>query len=331
MEGVKTMGKGKRTFIENRLIEKVKRKTEQGNKDNISRTEFYQNYYMKHQEISWAFLASMVSRNAGWNMTDLESKTFSKLIDAPYRNLLFLVYERANWLIFADAFPQLQVYALSKRYKKPYFYLLDEFSVSTFMQNEWLHFWKTHNKDRLCTALIINEQHVIQQPVLEQPIFKKHVFHSLPYFFEDLFHFSTVLFPTIKGELYGFSVENFQNVSERIELGKKLKWLLIDSQHKQSFFHFALAVSHTGSRNDYQQFGIKGKKTPLLRSTYPVIPHERFYKEDWYYSKVDVTSYFKALPKLSHYHITDWYRKKENELKRLAFISSLLKKGKNLF
>ncbi|RBW69434.1 DUF2515 family protein [Bacillus taeanensis] len=324
------MDRGKRTWLEKRLVEKVKRETEKRNKDNISRTVCYQNYYMKHQEISWSFLASMVSRNAGWNMTDLESKSFSKLIDQPYRNLLFLVYERANWLIFADAYPQLLIYALSKRYKKPYFYLLDDFFVSSFMKNEWLHFWNNHNKERLCTALIINEQHVIQQPVIEHPILKKRVFHSFSFFFEELFHFSTVLFPTLKGELYGFCVKNFQEVSERIELGKKLKWLLIDSGHKQSFFQFALATSHTGSRRDYQQYGVKGEKTPILRSTYPVIPHERSYRKDWYRAHIDAVHYFKPLSPLDYYHVTDWYEKKENQIKKLAFFYSAFKKGRDI-
>lgn len=40
--------------------------------DNISRTVFYDQFYLKHKEIVWGYLASFVSRNAGWNMTDLE-------------------------------------------------------------------------------------------------------------------------------------------------------------------------------------------------------------------------------------------------------------------
>ncbi|GAA3327359.1 hypothetical protein GCM10020331_066980 [Ectobacillus funiculus] len=48
------------------------------NRDNISRTHAYKEYYLRNCEIRWSFLASMVSRNAGWNMTDLEGKYYPK-------------------------------------------------------------------------------------------------------------------------------------------------------------------------------------------------------------------------------------------------------------
>ncbi len=35
------------------------------------------------------------------------------------------------------------------------------------------------DKNRLTTALIINEQNVIQTPVIEHPVYRKKVFHSL--------------------------------------------------------------------------------------------------------------------------------------------------------
>ena len=62
------------------IIHNIKKKTEIANVDNISRTQSYQEYYLRNSEIRWAFLASMVSRNAGWNMTDLEGRYYATVL-----------------------------------------------------------------------------------------------------------------------------------------------------------------------------------------------------------------------------------------------------------
>ncbi|UTW69708.1 DUF2515 family protein [Anaerobacillus sp. HL2] len=62
------------------IVETIKLKTDVGNKHNISQTIFYDQFYLKHKEIIWAYLASFVSRNAGWNMTDLEGEIFKGTI-----------------------------------------------------------------------------------------------------------------------------------------------------------------------------------------------------------------------------------------------------------
>ncbi len=146
--------------------------TKKHNADNISRTKAYQNFYMQYPEMKWALLASMVSRNAGWNMTDLHLSPFRKILSTKQRNRLFMTYERANWLIFSDAYPQLLTYALSIHYNQPLFHLLSRFRVSRFMKKEWDYFWKHSDRNRLMTALIINEQNVIHSPVIKQDYFQ---------------------------------------------------------------------------------------------------------------------------------------------------------------
>ncbi len=306
------------TKDEKLLIEQIKRKTEKGNADNISRTVLYNEFYMKHKEVIWAYLASFVSRNAGWNMTDLEGEIFSKLIPKPYREILFLTYERANWLIFSDAYPQLLLYEASKKVGEPLFHLLKCFHVSKFMEKEWIKFWNEKDVERLCTALIINEQNVIQKPVIQDPYYHDKVFGSLPFVIEDLLHFSTVIFPTLEGRLFGYSVHGFTKVKNRIELGKRLAWLLFHAEEKHQIRSFALKVEHTGSRFDYEQFveKIHRKRTPSLRTTYPVINHHRTNFNDWYHKKnaKKISGYMDRTKGIKNYDLTDWYYKKQRQL-----------------
>lgn len=305
---------------EEKHIAKIHRATEKGNRDNISRTSSYEKYYFRHPEIEWALLAAMVSRNAGWNMTDLKNQTYRTLLSGTYRQQLFATYERANWLIFADAFPQLLVYSLSKRKNRPLFHLLKAFSVSVFMEAEWMRFWNTKDRRRLAWALVINEQHLIQKPVLEHPFYKEKVFQSIPFRLQDWLHFNTVIFPTTDGRLFGFSVHNFRRVKERITLGKRLHWLLFTAPEHKLFRAFILKQPHTGSRYDYEQFISRRKvkdQSPPLRFIYPVITHKKRNDTDWYFPGKRIAPFFRPVRIPKRYHVTDWYLDKREQLHEL--------------
>ena len=298
------------------LISHINQVVAKGNVDNISRTQYYYRYYVQNPEIEWSFLASMVSRNAGWNMTDLEGVYFPKVLPHSLREQMFHTYERANWLIFLDAFPQLMLHELSKRYNSSLFYLLKYFHVSEFMQREWQIFWETKDRKRLMNALIINEQNVIQKPVISHPFYKRKIFHSLPFLVQDWFHYSAVLFPTISGNLYGFSVHDFTDVNARIKLGKKLAWLLFHPDYYHAFKQFSERTEHTGSRIDYEQFvGMgKDKETPFLRMAFPIIQHHRSDVSDWYRGEQQTKKWFKPIRTPKKYQITEWYVKKQKHL-----------------
>lgn len=94
------------------LIGQIQDITRQLNVNNITRTATYGAYYRRHPEIEWAFLGHMVSRNGGWNMTDLRGEPHSRLLSDTERNLYFQFLERGNWLIFQDAYPQ--IYCMRK-------------------------------------------------------------------------------------------------------------------------------------------------------------------------------------------------------------------------
>ncbi|KYG31479.1 DUF2515 family protein [Priestia endophytica] len=312
---------------EQEIVDYIIKETEKANIDNISRTEAYYAYFKRHKEIEWAFLASMVSRNAGWNMCDLEGAYFSFALKKNLRKRLFLTYERANWLIFKDAYPQLLLYELSKKKKKSLFSLLSKFDVHSFMEEEWTRFWEEGKKKRLVHALVVNEQHIIQQPVISHPVYQKRVF-SRPFFkLQEMLHFSSVLFPTIQGELYGLSVYNFLKVEERIELGVKLSELLFHRELFTLFDDFASSTPHTGSRYDYEQyFRERGKiATPHLRSTFRPVAHHETQRDKWVESKEKLERWLVDTPLVEIVNITRWYKKKQRTLHFYMLVEGKMK------
>lgn len=304
------------------IVSHIVNTTKNKNYDNISRTKAYENFYQKHPEIKWALLASMVSRNAGWSMTDLQGNWLRKALSIEQRSLLFMTYERANWTIFHDAYPQLLLYEWSKKQKKPFFHLLKEFQVSRFMELEWLRFWHENKIDRLMTALIINEQNVIQHPIINNKKYKSHVFKTIPYKIQERFHFSTVVFPILNGRLFGFSVSNFNQLKNRINLGKRLAWLLFYAGLYEQFVTFSRIVPHTGSRYDYEQYFPEKRKreTPLLRTTYPIVSHTLDEKrKDWFHGQ-NTEMWFKEKKIPNNYELTEWFKHKQDQLHLLTLL-----------
>ncbi|UYZ20539.1 DUF2515 domain-containing protein [Mesobacillus jeotgali] len=314
------------TDHEAEVLQKIRQETHEKNLDNISRTRAYLDFYLDYPEMIWSFLASMVSRNGGYNMCDLEGDWFPQFLDPPIRLRLFLTYERANWLIFRDAYSQLLLYSYSTKKSTPMFHLLKFLDVSSFMEREWQIFWEHGDKKRLLTALIINEQNVIHNPVIRHPLYTKRVFNTLMFSFEDYLHFSTVLFPTCDGELYGASVNGFKSVSKRINLGKRLASILFDNRYYPLFLEFAVHTEHTASRHDYEQYfpGNKKRDTPFLRCTYPIIQHHFREQGDWFKERRYHKKWFSQ--KINHrhpVHLTGWYKKKQKQLHALISLKEL--------
>lgn len=310
---------------ENELIELIKLETIRNNSDNISRTIAYQDYFFRVKEIHWSFLASMVSRNAGYNMTDLENQSYINGLSIKQRKQLYLTYERANWIIFSDAFPQLLLFEYSIKQNKPLFYLLKFFSVSSFMEIEWEKYWTDRDHERLVYSLIINEQNMIEKPVIHDEYFKHEVFDTISYKLQEQLKLSSVIFPNIYGELYGLSVFDFQEINKRIQIGKQLYSILFHDAIHESFCEFAQHTIHTGSRNDYEELvGITKSDNPKLRDVYPVIPHKRTAKYDWYSQSVIPPEWYKVE------HYSDEFKFKEKFLMKQELMNSLLKM-KSLF
>lgn len=304
---------------ERKIIHSIKGLVKQNNTDNLSRTEAYLRYYQENKTIKWSFLAHMVSRNAGWNMCDLKGKWFSKIIGKQKRDFLFQTYEKANWLIFQDAYPQLLLYQYSTKKEKPMFHLLKFFQVSQFMEQEWRNYWYSQDHVRILLALIINEQNIIQKPVIENSFYKKHVFRTFLFSFQDWFHYSCVLLPTVHGELFGASVNGFRSVDKRIDLGKRLVSILFHESLYSYFYEFAINTNHTGSRDDYEQYLQKKASsfTPQLRLAFPIVHHRMEPLKDWSKQKKLKLKWFKTT--IHHRHpvvLTSWYKRKQKKLHR---------------
>ncbi|SEM77246.1 DUF2515 family protein [Paenibacillus sp. OV219] len=245
------------TKDERALIHRILHETEQANRNNVTRTEAYRAVYFRCQELHWALLAHVVSRNGGWNMTDLQGDLLPRLLDDGHRKDTFLLLERVNSLIFQDAYPQLLLYEASCKAGRELFDLLPAFQVSAFMKPVWSQFWRRKNSALLTTALIVNEQHVIEEPIIQSPYFKQHVLGQPSFLFQSPLQTNAVFMPYctpggLDKKLAGLILEDFSSLPERIEFGKRLYAILFGVPEVSTGVHaFVRAVPHTGSRADY--------------------------------------------------------------------------------
>jgi hypothetical protein len=269
------------------ILQEIKEKTVHNNCNNITRTMAYYYFYLEHPELEWALLAHMVSRNAGWSMTDLKGEWLPRLFTPKECNDYFLFIERANWLIFQDAYPQLLLYALSKDRGTNFFHLLPYLHVSRFMEIMWNDFWMKRNVARICTALIINEQNYIEKRVIEKKTYGAPIFADIKFFLQDLLDLNMLILPTYDGEkmvLYGSQVHAFPDLNHRINLGKKLYRLLFSKEVLPGLLAWCKLTGHSGSREDYmpQIFCSKkntgwGKYEPRLKDLSLLPQAQRLY------------------------------------------------------
>ncbi|WP_410489374.1 DUF2515 domain-containing protein [Bacillus sp. DTU_2020_1000418_1_SI_GHA_SEK_038] len=240
---------------EKSLIQRIYDRTSLLNKNNITRTKAYLDFYNRFPEIHWAFLAHMVSRNGGWNMTDLKGSFLARLLTKKEAASFFAFLERGNWLIFQDAFPQFLIYEESLKGGKNLFHLLPHLHISSFMEPIWNHFLYHHDPYILTMALVINEQSYLEERVLKHPAFKKNVFNTLEFMLQDFLSMNHILFPYIENgklKLIGQTLHHFEILHERILLGKRLYAVLFGNNERYLLVKkWADEHPHTGSRKDY--------------------------------------------------------------------------------
>lgn len=238
------------------FLHQVRTTTMQFNVNNVTRTKAYLDFYCRYPEIHWAFLGHMVSRNGGWNMTDLKGDLLSRLMNENSKHAFFAFLERGNWLIFQDVYPQFLLYAESLRRNRNLFYLLPYLNISVFMEVIWNHFWRNQDCYILAIALIVNEQSYLEKRVVQNPTFQDQVFTTLEFVLQDILSFNHILFPFAggkgKSELIGLTLHRFSSLHERIMLGKRLYNLLFaDYGQMNKILRWAVDQPHTGSRKDY--------------------------------------------------------------------------------
>jgi hypothetical protein len=240
------------------LVEQIKDKTAVLNVNNVTRTMAYLDFYLHFPEIQWAFLGHAVSRNGGWNMTDLKGDMLAALLSEQKRKDFFHFLERGNWLIFQDAYPQFLLYAESIRRKKPLFYLLPHLGVSMFMEVAWKDFWERGDCYTLAIAQVINEQSYLEERVVKNAVYKEKVLYTFEFLLQELLSFNHILFPHYDPDhesetaVAGITLDYFGSLHERIILGKRLYDLLFaDRRMWRKVLKWCIRRRHTGSRKDY--------------------------------------------------------------------------------
>ncbi len=319
------------TQLDRRLVAEIRKKTSKVNRNNVTRTKAYFDFYKRHPEIHWSFLAHLVSRNGGWNMTDLKGSILKEVLSNDAQNDFFSFLERANALIFHDAYPQLLLYEASKKRNKNLFYLLPKLHVSRFMRPFWNEFFE-HKKSQLLTvALIINEQHYIEKRVVQHPSYKEKVLNNIIFKLQDVLQFTYVLFPFVTSKnqtrLAGVTVSDFANIRHRIEIGKKLYCLLFGIENLYNdISKFTLKMQHTGSRNDYwtnmftknsheklnmTSLSCRPKKpiahSPILVDVWQDVSHTFTDNEDWFQPGNEITSFFSTTVTPASFDLTMQY------------------------
>ena len=254
------------TGEEREIYERIMEQTEQHNRNNVTRTAAYLEVFRRTEELHWAFLAHMVSRNGGYSMTDLRGEPISRSMEGRWeRERFFDFLERANWLIFGDAYPQLLLYEESKRTGRPLFHLLPHLNVSRFMGVIWERFWQTRDSKLLTLALINNEQNFIESRVVQNPEYQG-VVQSFEFQAQTFLQLTHVVFPFLDDrvqpnaesdaqsdvQLAGVKVKSFQLLSERIDTGRHLYGILFGvPEVLAGVKRWAYQTPHTGSRADY--------------------------------------------------------------------------------
>lgn len=320
---------------EEEIIRKIKAVTAAGNKNNETRTHSYLEFYLRHPEVHWAFLAHMVSRNGGWNMTDLKGSLVGDLLGRDKKELFFLFLERSNAFIFYDAFPQLLLYEESKRANRPLFHLLPAFHVSSFMRPLWEWFYQSGNSRLITVGLIINEQNYIEKRVIQNPLFKANVLDSPEFSLQELFGFTEVLFPHESGRgvrLAGLTVRDFSNVQERIQIGKRLYGILFENRKVfNGVLSFARGVPHTASRADFWGDIFSKSKSDLLKIYSPELKaawkdrsHQFHDKSDWFVD-LSVSEELKSILLPKKYDETAHYAHNLARLTAIDIAKNLLK------
>ncbi len=298
--------------LEEGILDHIRKLTSTLNRNNLTRTKAYLDYYLRHPEIHWSFLAHMVSRNAGWSMTDLKGDWLPRLLREDEANTFFQFLERGNWLIFQDAFPQLLLFEEGKERGKNLSHLLPHLQVSRFMQANWNYYIETQDSHLLSVALIINEQNYIESRLIQDPYYQEQVLSTLQFKLQDILSLNQILFP-FQGErrvpnLVGQTLHQFASLHERIELGKRLyKILFMDDLNREKVKEWASQHAHTGSRKDYwfhlfsdvkdsvpgmpyirrlEGCSLKNRTlriySPKLPQAWPDLKHKPAGKEDWY-------------------------------------------------
>lgn len=255
-------GLGSAAFLEASL-----RELDARNRDNVTRTESYLELYAYTREnppdLPWLLMAHLVSRNGGYMMSDVAESiargggafTHEALVS------LFAMLERANFLIFYDAWHHVLLHLLGRsREASPV-------RVTRFAREAWVRYESAPEardpagaEKQLVRDLVTNEQNFIERRVVHAPRFAKAL--AIVEFGEWLGREAPIVLPDRSRTI---QVGRFGSLARRIEVGWRIfDEVLADRAERERLFAWAMAHPHTGSRAVYG-----GRSTRPIREAWP--------------------------------------------------------------
>ncbi len=245
------------------------------NVDNVARTDSYLELYAHTRgaghELPWLFMAHMVSRNAGYLMSDLartltDARTPRTPSVVQVIETVMALLERANYLIFHDAWFHVLGHLLGRT--------AEAGRTPAFMRAAWLRYEHAAVRaiDRaleraLVMDLVHNEQHFIERRVVHHPRFAAGL-ATIEMIEregrEKPIHFP--IGPAPNSPNSEIRVGGFADLTRRITTGARIfDEVLADRGRRDALYVWARSHPHTGSRMVYG-----GKPGPTVREAWPV-------------------------------------------------------------
>jgi hypothetical protein len=240
------------------------------NVDNVARTESYLELYAYTRahppDLPWVLMAHLVSRNGGYLMTDVASslERGDGVFAQSALEQLFLFLERANFLIFYDAW----WHVLHHLTGRAHALLVPR--VPRFVVEEcWPRYERVaagggvtpEVERRLVQDLVTNEQNFIERRVVHNARFE--AARAIISFVEALGREAPVVMPCTDQRI---RVGGFSRLERRIATGYRIfDDILADAARREEIFHWAREHRHTGSREAYG-----GRSGPTLRRSWPL-------------------------------------------------------------
>lgn len=241
---------------------------EERNRDNVSRTTSYLELYALAREngveMPWVLMAHLVSRNAGYLMTDLgvALREPDNVFTEDATRELFSFLERANFLIFLDAWHHLLHHLLGKTNA-----LGPE--TPSFMREAWRRYENMASRGidaalerSLVLDLVRNEQNLIEMRVVHHARFERA--RAMVAFFEGVGREAPIVLPITSERIV---VGGFAKLERRIDTGRRIfDAVLADRARRDEIFAWAIDHPHTGSRSAYTT---KTRHQATLRDVWP--------------------------------------------------------------
>ncbi len=237
------------------------------NRDNVSRTMSYLELYAfareRGVELPWLLMAHVVSRNAGYLMTDLGAalREPGNVFTEEATRELFVFLERANYLIFDDAWHHVLHHLLGRTAS-----LGGE--TPRFMRDAWRRYEAAASagaspdiERSLVLDLVCNEQNLIEMRVVHHPRFDRA--RAMVAFFEGVGREAPIVLPKTDAKI---TVGGFVKLDRRIDTGRRIfDTVLAPRAERDEIFAWAMEHPHTGSRSVYT----KPRHDATLRDVWP--------------------------------------------------------------